>query len=299
MIRMTRYRCPSCRGLLTLHSRQRQRSAPACGLCRCPMRRVGRLPAGPLLAVGVAVGGLVVAGLPDLIDGWASLAAGPSALPRLFERFEPAPAPAERPMALLGGQQQLFEQLALADRQWVPTAEPLPDGGTRYLYRRRLGERELTIAEIRDRIANPPSFHAERQAILTLLQTLQSAGVRLVIAEPRKSGAAGEWDHAVRTIRIQPVVLEKGTVEFAKVLNHEAIHVAQSCSAGGLRSRPAMLGLDATLHPEQEHQLRDPLYATASEEEQAMEREAYANQDRLGIGADLVRTQCRTDQRRG
>jgi hypothetical protein len=263
------------------------------------MKRVSRQRAGPLLALGVAVGGLVVAGLPDLIDGWASLAMGPSALPRLLERLEPAPAPAERPLAVLGGQQHLFEQLASADRQWVPTAESLPDGGTRYLYRRRLGERELTISEIRDRIANPPSFHAERQSILELLETLQSAGVRLVIAEPRKSGAAGEWDHAVRTIRIEPIVLEKGTVEFAKVLNHEAIHVAQSCSAGRLRSRPAVLGLDSTLHPELEHQLRDPLYATASEEEQAMEREAYANQDRLGIGAELVRTQCRTDRRTG
>lgn len=261
------------------------------------MKRVSALRAGHLLALGVAVGGITVAALPDLIDGWASLAMGPSALPRLLERLEPAPAPTERPMALLSG--PVFQQLAEADREWIPTAEALPDGGTRYLYRRRLGDPELSITEIRDRISNPPSYEQERQAIEELLQTLQLAGVRLVLHEPRKPGAAGEWDHAARTIRIQPIVVGKGSAEFAKVLNHEAIHVAQSCAAGWLRARPKVLGLDARLHPELERQLRDPLYATASAEEQTMEREAYANQDKLGLGADLVRIQCRTDRRVG
>jgi hypothetical protein len=38
--------------------------------------------------------------------------------------------------------------------------------------------------------------------------------------------------------------------------------------------------------------LADPLYAGASEREQAMEREAYAHQNRLGIGRALVAIHC-------
>jgi hypothetical protein len=116
--------------------------------------------------------------------------------------------------------------------------------------------------------------------------------VRLVLEPPRKAGAAAEWDHAARTLRIQPGVLEKGTVDFAQVLNHEAIHVAQSCSAGGLRARPKALGLSTDLDPEMESHLKEPLYADAAAWETLLEREAYANQHYLDLGATLVRTHC-------
>ena len=186
----------------------------------------------------------------------------------------------------------LLQQLATADRQWLPRAETLPSGAVRYHYRRRANEPKLSVAELRALIANPPSFWAERLAIGELLTVLAKAGVRLELSQPRKPGAAGEWDPAARTMRIQPRVVAKGSVEFARVLNHEAIHVAQSCSNRGLRSRPRPLGLPSAVPDHLTGVLNESLYSKASEQERQLEREAYANQTRLSLGAQLVRRHC-------
>ena len=193
--------------------------------------------------------------------------------------------PAEQEAALL-------QQLAVADRQWQPRAEILPSGAIRYHYRRRVNEPKLSVAELRALIANPPSFGAERLAIGELLTVLTKAGVRLELGQPRKAGAAGEWDPAARTMRIQPLVVSKGSVEFARVLNHEAIHVAQSCSNRGLRSSPRLLGLPTTMPTTLKGVLNESLYSKSTERERQLEREAYANQTRLSLGAQLVRSHC-------
>ena len=186
----------------------------------------------------------------------------------------------------------LLQQLAAADRQWLPRAETLPGGAVRYHYRRRANEPKLSVAELRALIVNPPSFGAERLAIGELLTVLAKAGVRLELSQPRKPGAAGEWDPAARTMRIQPQVVAKGSVEFARVLNHEAIHVAQSCSNRGLRSRPRPLGLPSALPDHLAAVLNETVYSKASEQERQLEREAYVNQTRLNLGAQLVRRHC-------
>lgn len=284
------YRCPTCIGSSVRRHRLPKGYHPLCRRCGLPLRRVALPASGPLLAIGVALLGIGLAALPDLMRGAASLAIRPSPLPRLLERFEPAPSPEERPLALL--ERGLHEQLQEADLQWIPSVEPLPGGGVRYVYKRRLGDPELTIAQIRSLITTPPAYDRERQAIDELLQTLQQTGIRILLTAPVKPGAAGEWDPGARMMRIKPEVVDKGTVEFAKVLNHEAIHVAQSCAAGRLRASPTPLGLPVRLDPELDRQLRDPLYAGVTPTERLLEREAYANQDRLGLGASLVRQHC-------
>jgi hypothetical protein len=289
---MTRYRCPICRDL-PVRLRLSPGRRPLCARCGGPLRRARSLGAGHLLALTVTGLALSVAAMPDLIGGVSSLAMAPARLPRLLSRFETLPDPAHRPLALEG--QGLYQRLAEGDRRWLPTAEPLPDGSTRYVYRRRPGDPELSVPELQALMADPPSHEEELRAIGHLLRTLQKARVRLVLEQPRKPGAAAEWDHAARTLRIQPGVLEKGSVDFAQVLNHEAIHVAQSCAAGGLRSRPRALGLSQMLDPELERHLDEPIYAGASTWETALEREAYANQHRLELGATLVTSHCRLE----
>jgi hypothetical protein len=186
----------------------------------------------------------------------------------------------------------LLQQLADADKQWVPRAETLPNGSIRYHYRRRAGEPRLSLAELRALMANPPTFGTERLAIGELLKVLAAAGVHLEISQPRREGAAGEWDPRARIMRIQPRVVSKGSVEFAQVLNHEAIHVAQSCRNRGLRSSPRPLGLPTALPSHLSGVLQEPLYRRASARERQLELEAYANQSRLRLGAELVRSQC-------
>jgi hypothetical protein len=210
---------------------------------------------------------------------------------RLQQRFDPPPEPRQQPLALLQG--DLLERLSEGDRRWDPSVEYLPDGGSRYLYRRRPGEPVPTLAQLRNRMEFPPTYSAERQALIRLLRTLQGAGVQLELTQPHKPGAAAEWDASHRTLRIAPSVPDKGTVDFARVLNHEAIHVAQSCRGGGLRSAPRPLGIDQRLSPMEAAELDSPTYAEAGPQERSLEAEAYANQDQLGIGEALVRRHCR------
>jgi hypothetical protein len=172
-------------------------------------------------------------------------------------------------------------------------AEDLEDGGVRYSYKRRPGDPELTVDQLRALMASPPTYASEQQAIRRLLATLQAAGVRLTIEPPRKHGAAAEWDHIGGTLRIDPGVLRKGTVDFARVLNHEAVHVAQSCAAGHLRARPQKLGLDRRMAPELAAHLQEPLYQDTNSDERVLEEEAYATQNRLGSGEDLLKEFCR------
>lgn len=187
---------------------------------------------------------------------------------------------------------QVLQQLAIADQQWRPRAEPLPGGGTRYVYRKRPGDPDLSINQIKALMLNPPTFARERQVIDQLWRRLAQLGVSLELTQPRKLGAAGEWDPARATLRIKPTVVDKGSLEFARVLNHEAIHVAQSCQAGGPRAQPQPLGLPQQLPPQLRNVLQEPTYDRASEREQRLEREAYANQDQLELGLSLLSLHC-------
>ena len=253
---------------------------------------------------------LLLAALPDLLrhleplrQPARTLAVAPST------SSAPLPDPALRPLALL--EAGLMQRLEQADREWIPRAEPLPEGGTRYVYRRRAGDPELTLSQVRALIAHPPSHAAERRAIVTLLSTLERAGAGVGLIEPIKAGAAAEWDPQARTMRIRPDVPDQGSLEFVRVLNHEAIHVAQSCAAGGVGAPPRPLGLLAggassqgqpgsrgpgpgreALERASMQKLQDPVYADLSPRERLMEEEAYALQNRIGLGAKLLAIHC-------
>jgi hypothetical protein len=260
-----------------------------CQACGETLRRRRPLRSLPLVggAMLVALGfGLAGAQLPVLED--LALLLDPPA--PLLASLLPHPGP--------GGLEgldtaTLMDRLAQADADWIPRAELLPDGRTRYHYRRRSGDPQLSLPEIRALMLNPPTFALERRAILELLDTLSQAGVRIQLSQPRKPGAAGEWDPREHSLRIKPEVVASGSVEFLHVLNHEAIHVAQSCSNGHLRATPRPLGISERVPPDLEPVLDDPLYRQVSPLERRLEREAYANQHQPGHGADQVRRHCR------
>ncbi len=253
---------------------------------------------------------LLLAALPDLLrhlellrQPARTLAVAPST------SSAPLPDPALRPLALL--EAGLMQRLEQADREWIPRAEPLPEGGTRYVYRRRAGDPELTLSQVRALIAHPPSHAVERRAIVALLTTLERTGAGVGLIEPIKAGAAAEWDPQARTVRIRPDVPDQGSLEFARVLNHEAIHVAQSCAAGGVGAIPRPLGLLADGAPSQDkpgsrrpgpgrgavdrtsmQKLEEAVYADLSPAERRMEEEAYALQNRIGLGVKLLAIHC-------
>lgn len=187
----------------------------------------------------------------------------------------------------------LFAQLAAGDRAWIPRAERIPGGGTRYLYKKRTDQPPLTLNQIKALIDNPPTFEAERRSIQSLLATLRASGVKIILGQPRKQGAAGEWEPARATLRIRPDIPAKGSREFLRVLNHEAIHVAQSCSNGTLKALPKLLGLPRHLDQTALQHLNEAVYSNVSASERLLEEEAYANQERSSLGGQLVAAHCR------
>jgi hypothetical protein len=194
-------------------------------------------------------------------------------------------------------QGRLFQALEGADRRWLPRVEVIPGVGKRYHYQRRQGEPPLTLDEVKRLLANPPSYRRERQAIADLLEQLERGGVSVVVAAPKQKGAAGEWNPRRGELRLRPDVVTKGTREFALVLNHEAIHVAQSCRNGALTARPRLLGLSRQLDDRARRHLREPLYAKASREQRELEEEAYGNQQNLNLGWQLLVQHCRSRPR--
>lgn len=265
---------------------------------------------GPVLTLTALA--LLLAALPDLLRSHSSQPRPWATLATAGRTPEPPPLdPSLRPLALL--EEGLLQRLEEADQGWVPRAEPLPEGGTRYVYRRRAGDPELSLSQIRALIADPPSFEPERQTIVSLLSTLEEAGAAVGLIEPIKPGAAAEWDPGERTLRIRPDLPDQGSLQLARVLNHEAIHVAQSCAAGGIGANPRPLGLVQGVQPGTAgsgegrardsgpaapmEQLQDPVYADLGPRERRMEQEAYSLQDRLEVGAKLLRIHCLTGRK--
>jgi ribosomal protein S27AE len=275
--------CPSCRirppALLRSHD-----GAWICGHCGAVHWRGRSGSATGWLWAWLALLGLGAAALP-------------LSVPWLQRQELPLPLAAVLPPAPAGlegiDKGMLFHALAEADATWIPRAELQGDGRITYHYKRRSGDPPLTLPQIRQLMADPPRFEAERQAIQQLLQVLRLAGVRIQLAQPRKAGAAAEWDPRNRTIRVRPDVLESGSAEFANVINHEAIHVAQSCHNGHVRAMPRPLGLADSLSPRLQAVLKEALYQEAGPLERQLEREAYANQHQLELGASLVVSHCR------
>jgi hypothetical protein len=186
----------------------------------------------------------------------------------------------------------LFAQLEEGDQGWLPRLQRLPDGSARYVYRRRRGEPPLTVPQIQALLRDPPRWERERAAIATLLGQLQGLGVRVEVTPTRQPSASGEWEPRRAVIRIRPDVPGLGSEIFARVLNHEAIHVAQSCGAGGLRRTPMPLGLPRRLPEEERELLRQPLYAGLPPRVRQLEEEAFAQQRDLGLGPALLRRYC-------
>jgi hypothetical protein len=221
----------------------------------------------------------------------ALLTAGLAALARQGQR---APALGPNDFLLTAAQEPgLMAQLSAADTSWIPRVEPIPGVGSRYVYKRQAGDPPLSVDQVKQLLRDPPRFDQERMVIQSLLEALRRSGVSVVLGPPRLHGAAGEWDPQRRVLRIRPDVPAKGSREFVRVLNHEAIHVAQSCRGRGwFQERPQLLGLSQRLNASAASHLAEPLYATATPHQQALEVEAYANQDQLDLGAQLLAAHC-------
>jgi hypothetical protein len=286
---MQLYQCPAC-DCLPLRYKKKPVSPPLCVRCGRTLQKTSRFSRGYRWGVALASCAVTALFVPHFVDYIKTKAVPTSFVSNLSGSLPPA-NPVDRTAESLD-QNFLFSKLAQADLQWQPQEELLPDGSVRYLYKRRSGEPDLSIDELRALIETPRTFDTERAAIDDLLNTLRQAGVRVLLSPTLKKGAAAEWDHLQGVMRIQPDVLGKGSIDFLRVLNHEAVHVAQSCRAGNLRAKPRALGLSVTSNTTLLKTLDDPIYANASTWERGLELEAYGLQNETGVAKKLVSSEC-------
>jgi hypothetical protein len=285
------YKCPAC-DCLPFRYRRKPAIAPTCVRCSRKLEKVSKLPTGYQWALGLAGLGLSLLTLPDLVELWPTEVSNRFRTSDLRGSLTPADG-AIRELVTLNAN-DLMVQLESADRQWEPREEILADGSTRYLYKRRLDERDLSVAELRQLVESPPTFEQERKDILQLLGALKKAGVKVFLEPPLKKGAAGEWDHRMGKLRIQPKLIQKGSVDFLRVLNHEAIHVAQSCRGGSLNARPVALGLHVANNNDSiNDKLKDPIYADTTQWEKKLEKEAYSSQMNSAKVKNMLQAECK------
>lgn len=194
----------------------------------------------------------------------------------------------------VANQRLVLDVLAQNDRQWQPRLVVNHQGVQEYTYRKRSGAPEFSLKDIQALLRSPPDYTSDVESIKNLLSALDRYGVTVVIAEPNRIGASGEWNPRRGEMRISHLVVKRGTQAFRRVLNHEAIHTAQSCAGGSIRSRPKPLGLSRRLDKTAIRHLQSEIYADLTSIDRRLEEEAYANQEDPEIGALLLKVHCRS-----
>jgi len=186
----------------------------------------------------------------------------------------------------------LLRRLEESDREWQPRTRRLPDGRVQVTTQRLSTDPPLSQAEMAAMLRNPPRWEQERATIRALLARLRQLGVTVIFETLVAPEATGQWDPQRRRLSLRPDLPDRGSRLFALVLNHEAIHVAQSCAAGGLHQFPVPLGLGGRSPSSERQVLAQPIYRHQSQAVQAVEREVYGLQGDLSLGVALLNRHC-------
>jgi len=176
--------------------------------------------------------------LSGLLLGWGFLTANPQAIPRLLAPYSPTYREA-----------------------WVIKTP---------------ADAELLIDKAKQSDAAPVDARVENTT-RELMALLASKGVRILISDVVIDHAGGQWNPALGEIRIRPKIVEMGSPVLLEVLTHEAAHVAQSCSAGGLNRSAQPMGIPVSPAEVFNEQLNSPLYK-GSTSNKVIELEAYTVQ---------------------
>jgi hypothetical protein len=86
--------------------------------------------------------------------------------------------------------------------------------------------------------------------------------------------------------------LKAGLNTFSRTLNHEVIHVIQSCSGGHVTSYPRPIGLVSKPNKKVMEMLLKPPYADKSAKILDLEIEAFMHQDRPDLVSKLLIQFC-------
>jgi len=192
--------------------------------------------------------------------------------------------------------ESLFTDLDKGDTALLPRREQLPDGSTRYHYKRKDGQGDFSIEELEYLANNPPDHSTRQEDIKRLLNKLDQLGVSVLIEQTHDPKAAGTWSPSSSSVRIKPEIISQGTEDFHEVLSHESVHVAQSCANGSIRSQPIALNISLKYSPSIDNSIASPLYHGGSGKQLTIEREAYSHSLEEGAALRLLNYYCRQNR---
>ncbi len=171
--------------------------------------------------------------------------------------------------------EELRINLYIADKKFTPKVIHNNDGTLTYKYIKKLGEDNISLEEVKERVSLGPNFYKkDREDVINLLKRINELKINNKL-DYIDSGALGLWIPSDDTIVIDYRVVEMGSPTFLNVLSHEAIHVAQSCFSGSRNKFPERIGLPLEYSTELNLNLSHNLYSKKSEEVINLEREAF------------------------
>ena len=187
---------------------------------------------------------------------------------------------------------QLIYDLKIADEKLTPREVVLRNGEKAYQYFKINSRKDLTEEEIKERISLGSSFYKrERELVKILLNKINSLGVNNRL-EYIDSGAMGLWIPGQKLMILNTKLIKSGSFKFLNVLNHEIIHVAQSCFSNSLTSTPKRIGLPLNFNKSIQTNLDHKLYSKNTKEGLLIEREAYTYSDKEGASEKLLDKFC-------
>ena len=166
-------------------------------------------------------------------------------------------------------------------------------GSKRYRYIATKGEGSKTREQVeREAEEIEKKISTSRKRTKNLLKMLRDVGVTVAIGNPGKAGAAAVWSPKIQTIKISRQKMEEGSQAVLRVLNHEGIHVAQSCKNGGINYKPIPLGLKLSPTEIYKTQIGSKIYEKSSKKVKKLEKEAYSYEFSNRATIYLIEKEC-------
>ena len=186
----------------------------------------------------------------------------------------------------------IIRLLKKADKRNAPKMITAPDNSKSIIYKKSNFQKDLSQNELINLINNPLTFYEEQKFVKEALKFLNQLGISIFLLDLNDKKGSAYWSPEKQIIKIDSKTLNAGTLTFAKILNHEMIHVAQSCKGGSINSFPKLIGLNEKLNEEKNYLLSSEVYKNLPKSQISIEKEAYSYQDNLSAGKYLINKYC-------
>lgn len=186
----------------------------------------------------------------------------------------------------------IMRLLRKADKKNSPRIVINSDGSKSLKYKKNNLQKELTKKELLFLTKYPLNYANEQKFIKETLVFLNNIDLSIVLSKFKYKKGSAYWFPKNKIIKIDIKTINSGSLTFARILNHEMIHVAQSCKGGSYTSLPVLIGGKSHLTTEKKKLLSSKLYRNLSKYEISLEKEAYSYQDDLNIGRYLIEKFC-------